>query len=229
MVSEEILITQIVTIALSIVALIVSLKLLSNYKKTEVGTALLLSIYSFFIFLAYLFAFLLRFPSSEVNLAEKSMIVPLVVFVSLGFQAFFALLFVVDMFRPFKQKWIAVPIALILVYFISIAFGPPVKVPTSPGIYEWTSSAILNKTSVIPVLMAYTPVGFLAFYSIKMPRKEDKARGLLLLAGFFMIATFSNFFDHYGIVPPILPVRRILIAVGIVILYWAFVRYKWIR
>jgi hypothetical protein len=43
------------------------------------------------------------------------------------------------------------------------------------------------------------------------------------------MATFSNFLDPYGIVPPILPIRRILIAIGILILYKAFVSYRWIK
>jgi hypothetical protein len=195
MVSVEILVTQILTVLVAVVALIIGLKLFKKYKKTEVSTPIFLSIYSFCVFLTYFFVFLFRFPSPEVNLAEKTIAIPIIVYLSLGLQAFFALAFTIDMIRPYKLKWLAIPFVFLLLYLISIFLEFPIKVLVSPGIYEWITSELMDKTSIIPVVMAYIPVGFLGFYSIKMPRKEERIKGLWLLAGFFMMATFSNFFD----------------------------------
>ena len=103
------------TLLIFIVSLYLFFKLFKRYRENMAFPTLLLALYSLSLAILYVFVFMLRFPTEEMNLATKTIVVPLGVFLASAIAPFFSASFATLTIRPKYGKYLSI-IPLILTF-----------------------------------------------------------------------------------------------------------------
>ena len=174
----------------------------------------------------YILVFLLRFPTSDINLVQRTgMLIPLSIFLFEAFVAFTGPLFAIYTIRPkFRKVWIYLLFILVGIYIVIMAIYPPIY---NEETEEWVLAGVIASYYLyVLVAMMFVPVGLFLFNLTKSKEGTDRRISVLLFASFLMYALLGQLCDPLGLFPPIGP-RRVLIALSLLLLYIGFMTPSW--
>jgi uncharacterized membrane protein YidH (DUF202 family) len=173
----------------------------------------------------YILVFLLRFPTSDINLVQRTgMLIPLSIFLFEAFVPFTGSLFAIHTIRPkFRKVWIYLLLILIGIYIVIMAIYPPIY---NEEAEEWVLVGVTAYYLYVLVAMMFVPVGLFLFNLTKSKEGTDRRISGFLFASFLMYAILGQLCDPLGLFPPIGP-RRVLIALSLLLLYIGFMTPSW--
>lgn len=216
------------TLLIFIVSLYLFFKLFKRYKKNITFPTLLLALYSLSLAILYVFVFMLRFPTEEMNLARKTIVVPLGVFLASAIVPFFSASFAAFTIRPKYGKYLTiVPLILTLYAVTLILLNPPVFKVAHGGVVELVAHENTITAMWITFGVSLFAPFFLAYYTIIIKGFENKAKGLLISASLFALSYLINYQENFGS-GTVIYIRKIFILIAILVLYFGFIMPKWL-
>jgi len=229
MVPNEILLVQICTLIVILVSFFLSYRLWDRYKNTMLTSSLLVFLYVLSIGITYSAVILLRFPTPESNLVVYTgLLLPTISLGGVGFAPCLGALFSIYLVEPKgKKAWTALVSIIEALYIISLVFSPPAHVEVRPSVYEWIVIDLAAKALYLTAIIAVVPVVLFIAFTLKSTDRRNKIKGIILSVSFAMLAILVTASDGLGAYIPI-GIRRILIAVAIVLLYLGFVMPSWL-
>ncbi|MDY6986204.1 MAG: hypothetical protein SVE93_07405 [Candidatus Thermoplasmatota archaeon] len=203
--------------------------LYSPYRNNFLTSSLLLFIYVFSILITHIAAFLYRFPTPEVNLVSYTgLLIPAIGIGGCGFIPYPGALFSIYLLEPKRKNlWIIFVSLLEAIYIASLVIYPPAYVEVREGVFEWTTIEAAAQTIYLTLIIAAVPVALFIAFAIKSKDKRNRAKGIFLAISFAMLAFFVTVCDGIGGYVPI-GIRRVFIAVAVVLLYLGFVMPSWL-
>ena len=216
------------TLLIFIVSLYLFFKLFKRYKKNIAFPTLFLALYSLSLAILYVFVFMLRFPTEEMNLATKTIVVPLGVFLASAITPFFSASFAAFTIHPRYGKYLSIiPLILTLYAVTLILLNPPVFEVAQGGVVELVAHENTITAMWITFVVSLLAPFALVCYTVIVKGFENKAKGFLISASLFALSYLISYQENFG-AGSILYVRRIIILLAILVLYLGFTMPKWL-
>jgi len=226
---SELITIHVCTLIVIVVSLILARELWKRYRNTLLTSSLLLFIYVFSILITYSAIFLFRFPTPEVNLVSYTgLLIPAIGIGGCGFIPYPGALFSIYLLEPKRKNvWVIFVSLLEAIYIASLVIYPPAYVEVREKVFEWITVEAAAQTIYLTVIIAAVPVALFIAFAIKSKDKRNRAKGIMLAIAFAMLAFLVTVCDGIGGYVPI-GIRRVFIAVAVVLLYLGFVMPPWL-
>ena len=227
---QELITIHICTLIVIVISLLLGYKLWKRYQNTPLTGSLFIFLYVLSIAVTYIATFLYRFPTPEVNLVQSTgVLIPAIGVSGYGFVPYLGALFSIYLTEP-RGKWLWVALVSLIeaLYILPLMFALPAYVEVRPGVFEWIVAGIAADTMYLTLLIAAVPVVFFIAFTIKSRDKKDRAKGIMLSISFAMLGFLVTACDGIGGYVP-MGIRRVFIAIAVVLLYLGFVMPSWLR
>lgn len=224
----ELITIHVCTLFVIIVSILISINLWSRYKESKSLGSLFIFIYMVNVSITYFFVFMFRFPTPEANPVNYTGIfIPFIWLLGTGLVPYFGTMFTFFFLKlKYTRVWISIVTALTAIFVILLCIYKVQYVEVRPDVWEWIATKTLASYAYVCFSMALIPAILFLFYTFKAKRKIDRAKGVFLFVGFLMLAPLIELCDYLGVFPPI-GIRRVLIAIALILLYLGIVMPRW--
>jgi hypothetical protein len=229
---EFIILYVLVCSIIIILALLISRVIWRNYKTTHQTASLMLFIYMILIFVAYLEqALVMSLTHLRVLIAGSlatEMLSGICFTVGTGVAAAVATIFAILVLKPKHTKAFCIPpLVVALAHCLIWGIFGEILLPVGGGVVEWFPSLPLKGSTIAIAVMAFVPAALFLVYGISVPGFRQSVSGITLATGFLILGCFVFIFDNFSITPPPILYRRILIALGVFVVYLGFSTPRW--
>jgi len=226
---SELITIHVCTLIVIVVSVVLGRELWKRYRNNLLTSSLLIFLYVLSIAVTYIAIFLFRFPTPDRNLVQSTgILIPAIGIGGLGFIPYPGALFSIYLVEPRGKKvWITIVSVIEALYVMSLIFLPPACVEVRAGVFEWVVIGMAANTTYLTLIIAAVPVILFLAFSFKSRDRRNRAKGIMLALSFAMLAFLVTLCDGIGGYVPI-GIRRVFIALGVIILYLGFVMPSWL-
>ena len=206
--------TLVSTFATSAIALYAFVRSFLNYRESLISPSFYLSMFFLAFSINHLAMALRAFTGLDLMFYDLSNIFGPMALV-------FITAFAVSLIRPGKEKYsfiFSVPMYFI---FLGSSFFTERGVET---FYPGVSEVVYPVSYMVITILTVTVLGFFVsfvffFYSFNVRWSALKRGGMMMASGFLAIAVFTYLFDWPGLFGFLLPVTRLMAAIGVSLVY----------